>query len=352
MKKHFNIALVFLIISCSHEKNNNFKNYFKNTSIINIKSERVPIEKDTLFIGYSWKINYADSLIIVNDVNNFYRMKIIDLRTKKMRNFGKIGKGPNEYFSSAPFNNISITQSKKIYINDQTRYYSYNLDDLINNIDTPISKIVIDPKNNGFTGSYTSFCNGDYIIGAAFHKRFALYNINTKVGKTDYEYERGSHLSNGTMFYNHPTENKVAFIMNSHESIGTLTIKNDSIDMKELTWWKHSDKEVSEKTGNSVSTSVNWSIDSRECFRDAVTSNEFIYVLYSGKNSYIKKTGKLRTDRNDSKWVYVFDWEGNPIKVYKLDQEVRCITLDRKNNVLYSLSLNNGNPYLIKFKLN
>ena len=70
--------------------------------------------------------------------------------------------------------------------------------------------------------------------------------------------------------------------------------------------------------------------------------------MYSGKKiNYLSPYDALQSNK-----IYVFDWEGNPIKRFELDKEVRSIAIDEKNNILYAGAIDKeGELSLIKYNL-
>lgn len=80
-------------------------------------------------------------------------------------------------------------------------------------------------------------------------------------------------------------------------------------------------------------------------FRFIYTSNEHIYLLYSGKELHeiIESDTEL--------FVKVIDWDGNPIQQYSIPAEydINWFQVDEENNQLYGLSWSNDAIY--KFDL-
>jgi TolB-like 6-blade propeller-like len=68
---------------------------------------------------------------------------------------------------------------------------------------------------------------------------------------------------------------------------------------------------------------------SRQAFENGVVTNKYIYMLYSGKYNNEKNSFY-------GKSVFVYDWEGNPVKEIKLDREVLCITVTPDDRSLYA----------------
>ncbi len=67
----------------------------------------------------------------------------------------------------------------------------------------------------------------------------------------------------------------------------------------------------------------------RSAFLNASVTEKYIYLLYSGKN---KKADKYFY----GEYIYVFDWNGNPIKKLTLDKSVLCIAVSQDDKVLYT----------------
>jgi TolB-like 6-blade propeller-like len=73
----------------------------------------------------------------------------------------------------------------------------------------------------------------------------------------------------------------------------------------------------------------------RKAFVDGATTEKFIYLLYSGCRYY---------DKNWSygQEIYVFDWNGTPVKRYLLDRYVLTIGVASDDSTIYSFDNNTG----------
>lgn len=80
-------------------------------------------------------------------------------------------------------------------------------------------------------------------------------------------------------------------------------------------------------------------------FRDIAVSNEYIYVLYSGKTykEFKQNVSKCNT-------LFVFDWNGNLINTYSFTNPTTYISYDLTENELYGISYM-PNASLVKFNL-
>lgn len=72
-------------------------------------------------------------------------------------------------------------------------------------------------------------------------------------------------------------------------------------------------------------------------------SDNFIYALYSGRSFK-----EYKMSCSDAEYIYVYDWSGNLIKLYKLDVPVSRICLDEQNEKLYAIA-NLPDPALVVF---
>lgn len=77
----------------------------------------------------------------------------------------------------------------------------------------------------------------------------------------------------------------------------------------------------------------------RKAFVNVATTDEFIYILYSGCRN------------GDENWsygqeIYVFDWNGKPVKSYLLDRYVYTFGVSSDNSTIYSFDRSTG--YLLK----
>ncbi|MBA7556081.1 hypothetical protein ES705_48779 [subsurface metagenome] len=73
----------------------------------------------------------------------------------------------------------------------------------------------------------------------------------------------------------------------------------------------------------------------RKAFVSGTVSDNYIYILYSGC---------LRDEENWSygQSIYIYDWEGNPVKKIILDRSVYTIGVSEDDSRLYSYDLQTG----------
>ncbi len=338
------ICLMFFILlfGCVTDPGDEFINSFKQTPTIELQSIPIKLKQDTPFLSYMFEMIYSDSLLFINEFPDpEYCMKIVDLRHNTIRNFAKKGKGPFEMQSQACDFSVDYL-NRNLYVTDHSFYSIYSIDSLLCYKDNPQSRFSIRPQEGSFLR--TTYCNG-YVIGSGIKNRFALLNIKTKEYKGKYQYPTGL-LVDQANFYSHPRKNIVAYFNLKSATMGLLHILNDTMTMKEHSWWKSKNKEIINGQGSRIIPGK----DEKNGFITTTVSEKYIYTLYSGKNLDRRSIEKL-TNAFVSQYIYVLDWEGIPVKRFKLDQEVRAITIDDRNNTIYAGSNEGGEPHIIKYQL-
>jgi hypothetical protein len=86
----------------------------------------------------------------------------------------------------------------------------------------------------------------------------------------------------------------------------------------------------------------NWSeaMPCKRCkkgYLSITSTNDCIYVLYPDIN-YFSKSGSY------SKFLFQFDWEGNPVCRYELDKKVWSIAVDEQSRRLFAIDPDNEHP--------
>ncbi len=81
--------------------------------------------------------------------------------------------------------------------------------------------------------------------------------------------------------------------------------------------------------------------DTRKAYVNSYVTEENIYLLYSG------------CKRQDKNWsngmeLFVFSWDGKPLKRYTLEEPIYAFAIDEKEQLLYSYSLETENLIVAK----
>lgn len=335
-----------ILSSCEVENTvENFKDYFANVEVIELTGNRIHLQENGKPLSYMFNMTFFDSLILVNEFpDRDYTYKLIDLRDQSVRSFGKKGEGPNELLSDAFYFSVD-RPNNRLFLTDNVHYYIYDVFDLKNGSDEPKEKFTIDQRDKRFMGS-TVHVSG-YIVGSMLHKRFCAYQISNQKLIEGEAYKGGPSmaLANQSFYMNHPTKNMAVYGMSKVPEFGILTIKKDTIEVNKFSWGETSlqvshTKETMAVVGNE---------ELRYEYTSVAVTEEFIYFLYSGKK-IDRSSRKSMMNSGLSNEVYVLDWEGKPIRKYKLDQPTRSIAVDSKDKILYTASFEE-NPMLVAYNL-
>src|SRR5690606_2836991 len=73
----------------------------------------------------------------------------------------------------------------------------------------------------------------------------------------------------------------------------------------------------------------------RFAFVTGSVTNKYIYLLYSGKLNLV-------VNPNFGRIIYVYDWDGNPIKEIVLDRDIMSLTVSEDDKTLYAYDPNTG----------
>jgi len=78
-------------------------------------------------------------------------------------------------------------------------------------------------------------------------------------------------------------------------------------------------------------------------FVNGTVTNEYIYLAYSGISRY-------NPDYYYGNCIYIYDWDGNPIRKLILDRYIQGMAVSKDNKTLYAFDVNSG--FLIQAKIN
>ena len=83
--------------------------------------------------------------------------------------------------------------------------------------------------------------------------------------------------------------------------------------------------------------------ETRFAFVNGAVTNDYIYLAYSGR------TGKS-PNPHDGNCIYIYDWDGNPIRKLILNKYIQGMAVSKDNKILYAFDVNTG--FLIQATIN
>jgi len=344
------LSLSFLLFNCSistESEKNNFPTISDGDfEIVEELTSTVVDSSENYLIG-AGPTTIVDNKIFILDRKSEGPIHIVDLETDNyVGNFGVRGKGPGEI---AVAWNISRIDDENILLLDvaQKKIQTYRIDSLISG-----SKAVTERRIN--PASYTAHPVYDN------QKVFFLDNSNAdhRIYYTDYTNENAEISGLGDI----PTltsedepknirgeaEQAILKKHNNYMVVGyKLTPRIDIYNIANDTWISFSspdDFTPIYKTSSEDSFAYFGITDETVgAFGDIALTDEHIYALYSGR--------KLLDDRvTKGNEIYVFDYEGNPVKKLMLDKDISFFDISNENK-LYAISVDILSQ-LLKFDLN
>ena len=275
------------------------------------------------------------------------RIHVIDISNNDyVTNIGAAGKGPGELLSIS-----SLDVSKeKLWAYDITlsKFVSFHLDSLTSPTYTYTTEINFQGKANqnfdplwidgGKTMVSTTFSESKNRLiftnaeGTIIDEKFPMFdppsdNIPQTIHNISYQ----------STLKVKPDHTKVAVVSRYADLLEIYDLENNS--MKRIKTHTNFDPiyEVMNVDGNAV---MGQGEDTRFGHIDVAVSNDKIYTLYSGRTR-----GEGRANYADI--VCVFDWEGNFITSYKIDN--RAIAIELKNNQeFFTIELDTQGKSLLK----
>lgn len=325
------LALLGLINACK-EKENNHKITFPEETII-YKSE-YSIDDDQLA-----KINGIqsnDSSLIVFDAHTGNSYTLFDLITGKyMGRFGEIGQGPGEIPLGCigQLNNDIYT----VHLLSAGFIAQYCMDSLRANISTkPTTSTKIQFQFGDVYLSKVIPINDSTFIGAGVYNgkyQYVLFNnqnhildYSSEIYNTyDKNFKRYHKMisSEGTLRKS-PSKNRFIYSLYYSDNLDIFDVTENKIKIVKSI--KERDPLLEPKQNGTFVTALP-NLDCRIGYIDIAVGDSNIYALHSNQ----KVTSQYCSDI-----IRVFDWDGNPIKVYKLDQQAYFISINEKLNKLYA----------------
>ena len=194
----------------------------------------------------------------------------------------------------------------------------------------------------------------------AYYGQIKYYNDSTYIATSSSPSSKKFHFinkKNGELqetkgeFKNIPTEIKLNQIPNFFQSSFGVNLKLNKVvnayrwmDIIEIfdintdkSMYIRSPINIKNKLINDLSGEISLERggDAKECFVDIAYSDDYIYGLFSGNEDNLPEAYL-------SNIIYVFDWDGNPIKQLNLNRKVMSISVNQNDKRIYSFDLDAG----------
>lgn len=351
--------VIIITVSCSSSVDE-VKMPIDPTQLFNDQEEikHTRFEIDEMDIAAPQQLLVVDTLLIINnqfeDENETYFYGVYNRNSGLFYQlFGREGRGPDEFLDNS-YMFRAPNGSSNIIINNR-RLFSLSeisLERVLSNS----SKITVDHVDELNTSySLVSKIGDDLLFGTGFFSdgRFALSDgsgdlINMSL---NYPFEdnfdditkRDLGMAYQSSFSLHPTK---PFIAVANFTAGNLDILHVENEMIEEINQIHSYPPKFENQSSGTQISVTFDADNKRGYYDIDVTEEYIYTLYSGRD-------RTAPNQSTGNKIFVFDWNGNPIKQLNLDVEVSRLAVSQNNETLYAVANDDNNEaFIATFSLN
>lgn len=315
---------------------------------IRMNGEEFPIPSDSL--GKPMEIGVLKSNIVLYDPDQEFTYKLIDVNSKKIiKRFGRIGRGPGEFATPTL---LEILSQENGYVGIYDRkvfmFHEISIDSVVQN------KSYVRASYGPFNTNYSMLIKLDsssFIGTGVFEKRYAISDLDAEVKNyvSDYpfrEYHKNIPIeniafANQGIIKRHPESKRfvLAYFRSPNFEISTAT-ENDSLKVNGI---YISPPIFKPQLGNGLANV--YDDKNIKGFNDVAVTKNFIYLLYSGRS--IEQNGESSEESNT---IWIYDWEGRPIKRIELDQTIQYIAVDEADKILYGVKTK-GQPKIYSFSL-
>lgn len=352
--KYFFIGLLILssCIDNSDRDNQSILNSFKSQQ--QLLSTKYSINGG--FVKKPIFLSKVDSFLILLDQTENYIFKIIDLEKKEIVKIcGRRGHGPGEV--TIPLSAHMISE-REIGVNDygSKKYYKYNFDSLLRGSEKYLPDLVRDFKLIDSISLITfSSINDNNIIATGIfpnESRYGILDEEMSLLTSKFEFpdtKEVSHLNKALAYqgkFSVPLKSNLAVYATQMSGIIEFMSFDGSnfVKLKDKHYYLPEYK-VDNSRGGTSSVMKHENIVS---FIDVFSNEKNVFTLYSGK------TFKYFIDTSSSfagEHILVYDWNGNEIMNYNLDQSVSLFYVDTDNKTIYGISEDSYDFPLIIFSL-
>jgi len=277
-----------------------------------------------VFLGNAYQIIKVDSFFLIVDPYEGFLMTVANISTGEIKRTLRIGQGPNDLLQSIEISQLLNDSILNILETSTNSIVKFNINDVIfGQSPTIIEKITFDYEAGRLQESEDCF----FALGYFENGLIGSYNKNGQKLKEHFEYPGKAAM------YENPQQRSYAYQSNIKISpdgrkmvqAGVHTdllcfYRIDKSDITEVKRYFFNDPNVIFQLGLDLS-------DIKEYFISIHASNDKIYTIYKGFSDNERK--------NQPMYVLCFDWDGQPLKAYKIN-----------NNYLYSICTNEAETEL------
>lgn len=339
--------MIFIFSSCDNGwKLNEQESTFNYSSFKN--NEKLIFKELNQINGVAYRLGSYDSLLLIqetgkHDVISIYSKNTGEFITSEL----SIGKGPNEVIASFGHGviNDSIFWS---YEGETTTIRFYHINDILN-----VEKAKIFETNHVELERYA------YKIVPLSMDTFLLTGCPSYKSKLTIINNKGVVLDSIGKYYNIPFDD---FTFLKYAYMYLLSIKPDKkalvlgyyfTDVIEI-------YSIDGKLIKAIHGPENFDVDPKPSLKNMSqyfvqsqkTRYAYVEIRATDNNIYALFDGDSANDPSpNGKYIFVFDWEGEPVKSFELSVGISNFVVDEKNKKIYASSYATGNLIYAYFEI-
>jgi len=366
MNKIFIILSLSVLWACSNQKEVSIVDSFKTTQPLVHKVLEIENVANELLDPYSLAV--SGNIINVCNPRSPKIFATIDIAKKRViKHWGTMGQGPNEFMGLIDmYNNYSETGlniwhgwTQELYFFSQSNLESDSTYYQI--IPTGLSKTNAEiPKKSEFAYTLVQLDTLLFFTtGGSNNTLFTLFDLKNNeskgVGAFPAKDDINSQMPawqrkiayNGRIRYNSSLK-KLIYMAWDCEMFEIYNVNGTNVELAMGNYTTIPRYRNDSKNSGGTDIFVEFLGNGKGRNRRLAISDENIFILYQD----YEKAGIFKpTDYNNrANMVLVFDWDGNPVKLYMLDCFVEWVDYDKSTNRLYAVS-NNPYPAIVYFEL-
>ena len=327
------LLLSILLMSCSRTFSDPLK-HFERSPVVKITPSKIINLEEFEILQPFHIIQIDDSMFVIQDLKSEKIFNLINLSSKKVISGVNKGQGPNEVNSPS----CILFRNHKIFIWDAI---PKKMSELVHSSDSNLTiKEFFTVDTETPILFFINLLDSTFIANGIFED-FWLAEMNKEgeiISTIDYPIRDETKdlpkillpaLFSSVKMANSPDNKKVVVVTGSQEIISLINRTDSGI--KEYKQIKYLPPKISiTPTGIAAFTS-----DNTKGFGGVDCDDQYIYTIYSGKTYNTHPTSA-----NYCEHLLVYDWDGNPVKYYKLDIPMWSMIFDRKKNSIYGIAYN------------
>ncbi len=304
--------------------------------------------EDNYIIGGTREISLSDSILAIIDAKSDSMLLFFNVKSGKyLGKAGVRGQGPFEFTILSSLEPHSGSSFSFYDINRRTFYYIHNI------TSDNVRFIPAFHVDSGVPLEVHPMANGKFITSGIYEKyRYCVLESDGKVHSTfggwpyrdeDEKSVSGIVRSQAYMsgIASSPSKTKFVAYLLSADILSFYRLKDDSVHLIKENILTYPDYEYR----NSPTDYSGASRDSPLNYLSATCSEDYVYMLYSGKNFQQNTLASF-----SGNVIYVYTWNGDKIAMMKSDKMLKNICLSEDGQLMYAIAYN-PDPSLVQFAL-